>query len=80
MKKHRNKPTTERLLIDKIMKHWESQIWKGLQADREVNEIIEHFAYECGIDQSKLNGDVFTTVSNMTNSQKRLLCKILTST
>lgn len=77
MKKYKSKLTTEQMLINKIMSHWEKQIFSSPQEDKAVNEIIENFAQSCGIVQSKLNGDVFVTVSNMTNRQKRLLYRIL---
>ena len=60
-------------LLESIMKYWDKCINTSGEADYEVNNLIYNFALSCGIDEEKLQGDVYITVSNMTASQKRKL-------
>ena len=64
-------------LLTSIMNYWERAINKDGNADFKVNELIDKFALSCGIDERKLDADVFITVSNMTATQKRKLWNML---
>ena len=67
-------------LLKNIMKYWERCIGENCKSDYDVNNLIDNFALSCGIDERKLEGDVYLTVSNMTASQKRKLWnELLTS-
>lgn len=70
--------TTEKKLIQEIMDIWSNMIATPV-GDRKVNNLIDNFALSIGIDETKLEGDVYLTVRNMTNSQKRKLCKKLSA-
>lgn len=67
-------------LLTAIMEHWTQAAIEGtVETDYQVNNLIDDYAFSIGIDQRKLEGDVFTSVSNMTTTQKRTLHKMLLS-
>lgn len=65
-------------LTGKIMAYWEVCAYeKDSKADFAINDLVNHFASSCGINQDKLNNRVDLTVNALTNSQKRKLYKLM---
>jgi len=71
---------TDKQLLQAIMDYWTKAAIEGTaETDRKVNNLIYDFAIARGIDQEKIESDVFVTVSNLTASNKRKLYKLLLS-
>lgn len=69
--------TTENKLVNLIMEYWSECAYRDCESDFMINDLVDDYALSCGIDERKLNGDVYITVRNMTNSQKRKLYKLM---
>lgn len=67
--------TTERQLLNSIMDYWEECISKNGACDFAVNDLLENFVKSCNAPY--YGNDLYTTVLNLTNSQKRRLYKAM---
>ena len=69
--------TTEKKLVKQIMDYWMECAYRDCESDFAINDLVEQYALSCGIQESKLEYRIDITVSNMTNSQKRKLYKLM---
>lgn len=57
------------------MKYWAECAYSNAKKDFAINDLLERYASDCGINIDMLNGEIEPTVLNMTASQKRKLYK-----
>lgn len=69
--------TTENKLFNLIMEYWSDCAYRDCESDYQINKLVDDYALSCGINEEALNGDVEITIRNMTNSQKRMLYKLM---
>lgn len=65
----------DRWYYEEIMKYWTECAYSNTKKDFTINDLLERYASDCGINIDMLNGKIEPTVLNMTASQKRKLYK-----
>lgn len=69
------KETTERKLLKSIMDFWWECISKSIEADYQINDLLEKFIIGCGV--TYFSHDLDRSVLNLSNSQKRKLYSVM---